>query len=171
MREYIKVSLSLGVVCAVVTFLLAFVNSFTAPKIKEATDKKAVELCRKVYEAESFKEREVPEDFLETVNKIYLASDGGYVIAAVGNGYGGDLVVMVGVKEGKVTGSAVLTSSETENIGTKVETEEFASRFSGKDLENYTQADAIAGATRSSNAYKTAVGNALKVYETLKAGE
>lgn len=167
MREYIKVSLSLGVVCLIATFLLAFVNSFTAPKIKEATDKKAIELCKTVYEAESFEEQEISEDLTETVDKIYRVNDGGYVIAAVGKGYGGDLVVMVGVKEGKVVGSAVLTSSETQNIGTKVENEEYASRYLEKTKETFSSVDAIAGATRSSNAYKEAVGNALNAYEIL----
>lgn len=167
MREYIKVSVSLGVVCLIATFLLAFVNSFTAPKIKEATDKKAIELCKTVYEAESFEEQEISEDLTETVDKIYRANDGGYVIAAVGKGYGGDLVVMVGVKEGKVVGSAVLTSSETQNIGTKVESEEYASRYLEKTKENFASVDAIAGATRSSNAYKEAVGNALSAYDIL----
>lgn len=167
MREYIKVSVSLGVVCLIATFLLAFVNSFTAPKIKEATDKKAIELCKTVYEAESFEEQEISEDLTETVDKIYRANDGGYVIAAVGKGYGGDLVVMVGVKEGKVVGSAVLTSSETQNIGTKVENEEYASRYLEKTKETFSSVDAIAGATRSSNAYKEAVGNALSAYDIL----
>ena len=167
MREYIKVSVSLGVVCLIATFLLAFVNSFTAPKIKEATDKKAIELCKTVYEAESFEEQEISEDLTETVDKIYRANDGGYVIAAVGKGYGGDLVVMVGVKEGKVVGSAVLTSSETQNIGTKVESEEYASRYLEKTKETFSSVDAIAGATRSSNAYKEAVGNALSAYDIL----
>ena len=167
MREYIKVSVSLGVVCLIATFLLAFVNSFTAPKIKEATDKKAIELCKTVYEAESFEEQEISEDLTETVDKIYRANDGGYVIAAVGKGYGGDLVVMVGVKEGKVVGSVVLTSSETQNIGTKVENEEYASRYLEKTKETFSSVDAIAGATRSSNAYKEAVGNALSAYDIL----
>lgn len=168
MKEYVKVSISLALVCGIVTFLLSFVNSFTAPKIEEATNKKAVELCSKVYEAESFTEKEVPDSLKDTVQKIYLADDGGYVIAAVGKGYGGDLVVMVGIRDGQVTGTVVLTSGETQNIGTKVESDSFASQFKNKDKTNHNDADTITGATISSTAYKNAVGYALSAYDELK---
>lgn len=171
MKEYFKVSLTLGIVCGIVTLLLSYVYSVTSPIIEESTNRKSVELCKAVYDADAFEEIEVTDELGEDISKIYRAPDGGYVIAASGTGYGGDLTVMVGIKDGTVTGTAVLTSSETEGIGTRVEDESFASQFTGKTEENIGSVDTVAGATRSSKAYIMAVERAVKAYNEMEAGK
>lgn len=168
--EYLKVSVTLSLVCGVVTLLLSYVYSVTNPIITKRNEEKATALCREVLDSESFEVVLVPEG-MENITMIYKASDGGYVFAATGNGYGGALTVMVGVRDGKVTGSAVLSSSETEGIGTKVQDKAFADSFKGTDSDKLSSVDTIAGATRSSNAYKNAVKAALEAAEEMEASK
>ena len=168
--EYLKVSVTLALVCGVVTLLLSYVYSVTSPIITKRNEEKAIELCREVMDSETFEEISVPEG-MENITMIYRASSGGYVFAATGNGYGGALTVMIGVRDSKVTGTAVLSSSETEGIGTKVDDSSFSERFKGITGENVSSVDVIAGATRSSNAYKNAVKAALEAAREMEAAK
>jgi electron transport complex protein RnfG len=170
LSEYLKVSVTLALVCGVVTLLLSYVYSVTNPIITKRNEEKATKLCREVLDSENFQVVSVP-DGMENIAMIYKASEGGWVFAATGNGYGGALTVMVGVRDGAVTGTAVLSSSETEGIGTKVQDSSFSDRFKGVKSEGVSSVDVIAGATRSSNAYKNAVKSALSAYEEMEAAK
>lgn len=173
MKEHLKPALTLAVVCGIITALLSLVYNITKPIIDEATREKAVSLCKTVYpDGESFEELSVSDENSGKARSVYLSPDGGVVVAAIGEGgYGGSIVVMVGINKGAVTGTAVLESTETEGIGTRVEAPEFSARFSGKTKDECQKADAIAGATRSSTAYKNAIKNAFAVYEGMCDGE
>ncbi len=170
MAEYLKVSITLALVCGVVTLLLSYVYSVTNPIITKRNEEKATKLCREVLDSESFSVVPVPEG-MENITMIYEASSGGYVFAATGNGYGGTLTVMVGVRDSVVTGTAVLSSSETEGIGTKVQDSSFSERFKGVGSDDVSSVDVIAGATRSSNAYKNAVKAAIRAYGEMEAAK
>lgn len=101
---------------------------------------------------------------------IKTSNDAGYVINAIGKGYGGDMSVLVGFdNDGKITGVRVLESSETPGIGTKVtEDVAFLDTLIGKG--SVDGSDAVAGATFSSKGLNEALTNAFDALNTIKSG-
>lgn len=101
---------------------------------------------------------------------IGTSNEAGYVINAMGKGYGGDVSVLIGLdNDGKITGIKVLESAETPGIGTKVtEDEAFLSSFIGKD--SVDGSDVVSGATFSSKALNEALTNAFDAFTTIKSG-
>lgn len=101
---------------------------------------------------------------------IKTSNDTGYVINAIGKGYGGDMSVLVGLdNDGKITGVKVFEMSETPGIGTKVtEDEAFLASFIGKD--SVDGSDAVAGATFSSKGLNEAITNAFDAFNIIKSG-
>ncbi len=101
-------------------------------------------------------------------------SDGyGWVVEAVsGEGYGGDIVLYVGVdNEGTVTGVSILELSETAGLGMEAPAQ-LAPQFAGKQVERFTytktgaasdsEVDAITSATVTTSAVVDAVNAGLQ---------
>lgn len=100
----------------------------------------------------------------------------GYVIAATSpSGYGGNVQIAVGIKDGKITGFDVVDQSETAGLGSKCTEPSFKEQFTGKPalMLEYTksgaaadnQIDAISGATITTNAVTEAVNAAIVFYQ------
>jgi len=90
-------------------------------------------------------------------------------------GYGGNIVVMVGVDtDGKVTGIEILSHMETPGLGDKITQAWFKEQFKGKSLESADwrvkkdggEFDQITGATISPRAVVSAVRDGLDFYKT-----
>lgn len=111
--------------------------------------------------------------------------DGGFagVVASVvsHNGYGGDIVLSVGVSpEGEITGVRVTGMSETSGLGANCQSEEFAEQFKGKTAEKLgyvkngnpggDQIDAITGATITTKAVLEAVNSGTAFCRAYIAG-
>ena len=92
----------------------------------------------------------------------------GYVIQTLSTvpGYGGDMELYVGVSEdGTITGLSVVAHSETSGLGTKTAEPGFWSQFVGNDASaEIVSFDTIAGVTKSSNSFVSAVNNAIDIY-------
>ncbi|CUN72977.1 FMN-binding protein [Clostridium disporicum] len=101
---------------------------------------------------------------------IGTSNDAGYVINAIGKGYGGDMSVLVGLdNDGKITGVKVYEMSETPGIGTKVtEDADFLATFIGKT--SVDGSDAVSGATFSSKGLNEAITNAFDAFNIIKSG-
>lgn len=101
---------------------------------------------------------------------IGTSNDAGYVINAIGKGYGGDMSVLVGLdNDGKITGVKVYEMSETPGIGTKVtEDADFLATFIGKT--SVDGSDAVAGASFSSKGLNEAITNAFDAFNIIKSG-
>ena len=101
---------------------------------------------------------------------IKTSNDAGYVINAIGKGYGGDMSVLIGLdNDGKITGVKVYEMAETPGIGTKVtEDAAFLATFIGKD--SVDGSDAVSGATFSSKGLNEAITNAFDAFNTIKSG-
>ena len=85
----------------------------------------------------------------------------GYVYELVSRGYGGDIVLSVGVRNGAVSGVSVASHAETKGLGTADEAP-FLQSFVGLTQADAAQGvDAMSGATVSSNAVRGAVSQAL----------
>jgi electron transport complex protein RnfG len=88
-------------------------------------------------------------------------------------GYGGDIVIMVGVRpDGTVKGIEILQNSETPGLGSKITEPWFKQQFAGKNLENADWRvkkdggafDQITGATISPRAVVSAIRRGLEFY-------
>jgi electron transport complex protein RnfG len=94
-------------------------------------------------------------------------------LEGTGQGFGGDVGVMIGVDLDslRVTGVGVTTMSETPGVGTRVREESFTGQFAGmsgdavfKVRKDGGDVDAITGATVSSRAVAGAVDAAMSTF-------
>jgi hypothetical protein len=72
--------------------------------------------------------------------------------------------------DGSITGISTLSHKETSGIGSKVveDNSGYRENFYGKTADNYSEVDAVTGATISSKAYKKALDGAFEAYELAK---
>lgn len=168
MMKMMKSALSLTIICAVVAVLLAATNFVTAPII-EANEAAAANDALLVvmpngtgFEAVDISSYTLPA----TVSEVYSEASGGYVVKLVTAGYSSGLVVMVGVDaNGTVTGATCLASSET--LGYE---KTYGDTTVGATVETVDGLDTIAGATRTTEAYKNAVKDALNTAVIMGGG-
>ena len=108
---------------------------------------------------------------------------GNYVVETKGAGYGikgGDeyhpasneyIVVRVSMTaEGKIIDCITVSQSETKGLGDACADESFYGQFVGKTETDYTEIDAISGATLTTDGYKQAIQRAFDAVNTLKGG-
>ena len=166
MKDIIKPIAVLGAICLVVTALLAYINSVTSPIILAAEQKAAEEARLEVMpEANSFEK--IDSELPEGVTEAYLADNGGYVFMLTTKGYGGDIKLICGILDGKLTKIKTLSHNETSGIGSKVVASDYGDNYIGKSEDDYSQVDSVTGATISSKADKKALGNAFAAYDQL----
>ena len=108
--------------------------------------------------------------------------DGSYslVVRASGFGIRGDkyynpsgkhVIIFLNINaDGSVNECKTLFQAESAGYGAQCENEEFYSQFNGKDQTNYTEVDAISGATVTTDAYLNAVKRAFEAFEILTGG-
>lgn len=173
-KEVLVPALSLFVICALVTALLAITNSVTAPKIAELAEKQAAETRKIVLPT--------ADTFNETADsEVYMGFDGqgnpaGYVISVTEKGYGGKIEIMVGIDfEGAVSGVSVLSHNETPGLGANAAKDKFLGQYKGAaETQSVTkdggEIDAVTGATITSRAVTKAVNSALEKYGEIKGG-
>ncbi len=160
MKTYMKNLLVFILICSVMTLLLATTNYFTAPVIEEnekvATNNALKEVMPK---GETFEMIDISTLTLpEKVTEVYKETNGaGYVVKLITSGYGTNMVVMCGVDaSGVVTGAVCLSSNET--LGAE---KTFGQNFVNKNNAEIDSVDTVAGATKTTEAYKDAVIDAV----------
>ncbi len=148
MKKILSLVVSLTLISGVCAAVLAYVNGITAEPIK-ATAAKAREAAKAA---------------------VLCGEDGFTAEGRCKDGYGGDIVLMVGFKKDKKTviSYKVLQASETPGLGMKLKTPEFAGQFSGKDATSLKvkkdggEIEAITSATITSRAVCKAIADAQK---------
>jgi len=169
MIKNIKNTAVLVCVCTVITLLLALTNSITAPVIEENANASANAALLEVmpegsgFDAMDLSSYELPA----TVTEVYKENGGlGYVIKLVTAGYGTDMVIMCGVgTDGIVTGAVCLSSNET--LGKE---KTYGENFVDQNAEGVEAVDTIASATKTTEAYKNAIKDALNSAVILEGG-
>jgi len=173
--------ISLFIICAVMTAALAITNGVTATKIAENEAQSQQEsmtiVCPDAVEFEEI-----------TADVLYAGKDGsgnivGYAISTVANGYGGQVKVMTGIKDGEIINIDVYyNDDETPGLGKNTSNEDFTSRLKGlftnysivvdKDYAgNGQKVDAVTSSTISSRAVIAAVNEACEIYNAEIGGE
>ena len=175
---YLKICLSLLLICSCVAVMLAGINSLTAEKIAENQQKKISDAIIQIFP--DLEDMGILDTSFEETNvaDVYLVKnkDGsyGYCANVLPKGFGGEMNVMVGVSDiGQVVGVKVVALSETAGLGSRVGENEYLSQFAGKEyeikLDTDGGVDSISGATISSKALLSGVNSALSVYEEVSA--
>ncbi|MGI6280036.1 MAG: FMN-binding protein [Acutalibacteraceae bacterium] len=168
MKNNIKSVISLTVICAVISVLLAITNSITEPIIKKQENSAVNETLSKVLPGgKDFEKLDISSyELPNTITEAYRESSGGYVFKMVTAGYGSDFILMCGVdSEGKVAGAACISSKET--LGAE---NEYGQKLVGAAADTIDSVDTITGATKTTEAYKNAVKDALNAAIILGGG-
>ena len=177
MRETVKLGVRLMLFAMVAGLLLAVVNAVTEEPIALNERLKADGARIAVIGDYAFEPLDTDTSAYDAIRGVYAALDEdgrtvGYVYDLVSRGYGGDVVLSVGVKDGAVSGVSVASHTETKGLGTADEAP-FLQSFLGLSQADEAQGvDAMSGATVSSNAVRGAVAQALAhAHGALGAGE
>ena len=163
----------LSLICIIVTGALAATNEVTDPIIDAATIAAENAARSEVLpEADSFSP--VEGITVDGVSAVYTADNGaGAAITASAKGYGGDVVVMVGINaDGSIEAITVTQQTETKGIGSNVvSNNEYLAQYSGmsaaEPLVLNEDVDAYASATVSSTAVINAVYAAIEAYNQI----
>lgn len=185
MKETLKLGFTLLLITAISGAVLATTNSFTGPIIEEIRREGSFGALMEIFpDADDFQpvEDSQLEEIIasnEAITEVNHALEGetviGYAFKVVTGGYGGDVVTMVGIHEdGKVAGIKVVENSETPNLGTLIEEEDFTSSFKEKTTEEEltpvdnpsaeNEVQMISGATVSTQAVVKGVNIVREMY-------
>ncbi len=156
-------------ICLVVALLLSAVNFFTSEQIRKNNDAKLTAgLVEVLAGADTFEpiDLEQSTNYPSTVTKGYKANNGGCVFEMTTVGYKSGLVILVGVdSEGKVSGAKCLSSSETLS-----HEKTYGSSFLGSTISTVFDVALISGATKTTEAYRNAVRDALNAFAIANGG-
>lgn len=180
MREMIRMVVTLFAISLICSAILGVVNAVTKDKIAEIEAETRAAAMREVLpEAASFTDvsASLTDEFKaeNAVTGIFAgaAADGsaaGYAVMAAPRGFGGEIIMIVGVStEGTVTGVVITEMSETAGLGAKAGDAAFLSQFTGKNDSlsvvkgeaGDNQISAITGATITSRAVTDGVRAAI----------
>ena len=194
MRDMIRPTLVLFLICLIVGGAMAFTNAATADKIQQRIVEESEKARKSVMpNADSFEainmeniQKADEADRFATVKEAYAAKkDGnmvGYVFLAVPDGYAGSVNIMVGIDlKGFVSGVEIGDNKETPGLGSKAKEPGFKSQYNNKNFDvinvvkRKAQSDdeiqAISGATITSKAVSLGVQQASWLADALIKNE
>ncbi|MBR6054787.1 MAG: RnfABCDGE type electron transport complex subunit G [Bacteroidales bacterium] len=172
----------LGLTCLLCSAILAGAYALTKEPIdKAAADKTARSIALVVPEFDSLSE-ELTISCDGKDYKYYEAVKGeetvGYAIVSKAGGFGGDIVMMVGIDTcGVICNTSVLSHNETPGLGAKCNTDEhFMEQWKGFNpsekilsvKKDGGDVDAITASTITSRAYTKAVDSAVEVFKSIR---
>ena len=168
MMHILRLTVTLLAICAVVAAVLAGVNMITKDKIAQIQAQKTEKAIQEVLpDANGVQQLPLSGD-TGIVQAVY-AADASYAVQVAPGGFDGEVTIMVGIYEGKVTGISVISHTETPGLGAvaaaqNAKGEAFRSQFVGQEgtLVIGEQIDAMSGATITSTAVVTGVNAALQ---------
>ena len=173
MKKIFGLIISLTVISAVCSGVLAYVNELTKEPIAQMLVKKTVEAAKAVLPPQT--QSVDTAQFADGEEYFVGYGEAGEVVgyAVKGSdpgGYGGDIVLMVGFMSDKTTVVCykTLAAAETPGLGMKLNTPEFAGQFAGKDGSSLSvkkdggEIDAITSATITSRAVCGAIAAAAQ---------
>ena len=169
MKDKIKPTLVLTVICVIASLLLIYAHELTKTRIADQKEQKFSESVEALFGKTD--SRLIDDNFgYDEVEAVAVTSDGKTAIQVCTDGYSKDGInILVGIDEnGAVSGIEFVSLGETPGLGSKVrDIETFREQFYGRK-EVTDDLDAISGATYSSNGMKKAVDTAIEVYNENK---
>ena len=166
----VRLTLTLLIICAVVSAALAGVNAITKDKIAAIQVEKTQKAIAAVLEGGYDSEITDFKDDSGLVSKIYKGA-GGYAVEVAPAGFGGEITMMVGIStDGKVLGISVISHAETPGLGAVAAAntdkgaafrDQFQGLFGSITIGGSNGIDALSGATITSKAVVDGVNAAL----------
>lgn len=186
MRDAINLGGRLLLITLIAGLLLGLTDAVTREPIKAQVELEANEARQAVLpEAESFEAVDARQ--LDTpADEVFAGMAGGdivgYTVKLASSGYGGDIVMTVGVKaDGTIGGVRINSHSETPGLGAKAQEDAFIGQYSGKAADQPLNVvktpaqdpgdiQAITGATITTRAVTDGVNQAVQLCKTLMEG-
>ena len=168
MSKHLKSVIALTLICAIVSVLLALTNKLTAPIIaKQEADAVNEALTVVLPDGDGFEAVDISKyELPATVTEAYKEKNGGYVIKLETTGYDVGFIILCGIdKDGIVKGATTISSKET--LGYE---KTFGDNLKDKTIADIDSVDTVAGATKTTAAYKAAVKDALNAFTILNGG-
>ena len=165
---YISTALILLSICAAAALVLAGLNMLTADRIAEnkAAEEKNAMLGLYPY-AEDFVKLDYATDEVKSVYEV--KKDGAtvaYVINTSTKGFADQIEMAIGIDaDGVLRGVKVVSTSETTGFSNEQKRSAYFENYAG--LTSFVKADAISGATKSSNAAARAIEVAFEAYNAV----
>ena len=167
MNKILRLVITLFLITAVVAAALAGVNTITKDAIAANQEKKTQDALAVVLPDAGSLEKVALSGDTGIVSEVY--TDGSsYAVKVLPSGFDGEITMMVGIADGKITGISVISHTETPGLGAvaaaqNAKGEAFRGQFVGQsgELAVGDQIDAMSGATITSNAVVTGVNAAL----------
>ena len=182
-NDFIAPIVILTLICLVISGSLAYVDTFTRPKIEaDAAMRARQEMEKIIPEARDFIEVTNLANIPGTVSGIFAGKDGngkiaGYIFMVASSGYGGKINIICGIdNNGKILRTSVMSHTETKGISDPVFAapvsgqQTYQGQYIGKD-KNLDGVVAVSGATVSSTAYKRGIEGALSAFDIVTKGE
>ena len=175
-RYVLRLALTLLAICAVVSALLAGVNAITKHHIAAIKQEKTHKALLEVQpNAIGLQKQELSGD--TGIVTAFYASGHNYAVEVKPAGFDGPITMMVGITDGKVTGIAIVSHTETPGLGAvaaadSAKGEAFRNQFlglvSGIVVDGEENAiDSMSGATITSKAVTAGVNAALEFVANL----
>ena len=165
-------SIVLGCICLAAALLLSVVNKFTAPIIEKNKNAAASGAFVEVLPGATGKvDLTIDEKYPANVKAGYKF-DNGFVFQMEETGKASGFVIMVGIDlEGKVIGAKVISNQETPSYAANVfaDIKAVDNTYTGATLDTF-EAQLVAGATLTSDAYGRAIKAALQSYVLASGG-
>ena len=169
----IRLTVTLLLITGIVAAALAGVNAITKDAIAANQAKKTQEALAVVLpDAGELQQVAVSGD-AGIVSEVYTDGES-YAVKVLPGGFDGEITMMVGICDGKVTGISVISHTETPGLGAvaaaqNAKGEAFRGQFVGQEgqLVIGEQIDAMSGATITSTAVVTGVNAALSYVANL----
>lgn len=169
----LRLTVTLLAICAVVAAVLAGVNLITKDKIAAIQAQKIENAIQEVVPGVSGLQQLELRGDAGIVQAVYAADDC-YAVQVAPGGFGADIVMMVGIQNGQISGISVISHAETPGLGAvaaaqNAKGEAFRSQFVGQSgvLAVGDQIDSISSATITSTAVVTGVNAALSYVTNL----
>lgn len=168
-------TISLFLICLVVTAALALTNNVTAERIAANEEESKNASMKNVCPEAQYFEELIPDVMYE--GKDEAGETVGYAISTATQGYGGLVWVMTGIYDGEIIGVDVFyNDDETPGLGKNTSNEAFRDQYKGLNVNediavskddtsgNAQTVDAVTSATISSRAVTKAVNEAVTIY-------
>lgn len=171
MKSILKPIVVLTLISVVAAALLGGTYGATKPLIEAAEKAATADAMKQVLPAAA----DFEEIAVEGIENLQLAardtSGAGYAFKVTDKGFGGAIVVMVGIDaDGNMTGIQLLEHSETPGLGTKAGQPAFTDKFIGVSEADLSKVDTISGATVTSSAVKRCAATAYEAFNSLEGG-
>ena len=164
--KYFKTAIVLCLICGLCAIIIAFINYFTSPIIKENKIKAQEKACSEIYPNMTYEEVEL-NGANEAIEKKWVVKDGetvkGYIYSVSGKNAYGNISLLVGIN---LDGSAekVVLTSNTQSYASKVKNH-VKSTYNNGAVADIDNVDVACGATFGATLVKELVLIAVNDYK------